>query len=63
MVKSAFLRAGSIARLRRAQKGQVRLVPQFVDSLAQRDFDHVLAKEAYGKCDAPREIKQAFAVG
>ena len=26
-----------------------RLIPQFVDSLAQRDSDHVLANKAYGQ--------------
>jgi len=31
------------------RKDQIRLIPQFADSLAQRDCDHVLAHKAYGQ--------------
>jgi hypothetical protein len=47
--------------LRQFPQGQVRTIAQFVKSLAQRNFDDVSAKEAYGKCGAPRGIRQAFA--
>jgi hypothetical protein len=43
---------------------QIRLIPQFTDSLAQRDFDHVLAHEAYGEyrltCHLARIKREKF---
>jgi len=47
-------RSGNADSLCQLTRGQVRLIPQFAKSLAQRSFDHMSANEACGKCGAPR---------